>query len=277
MRVYRTLLCVLPFCLLQGCMSRPPPGKGAFSMGGAGAGGVSMLETRIPNPANLMPGPRPTGNFPDIGYASWQDSEPAYRISPGDVLDVAPLTAPELARTVTVQPDGRITLPLVPPIMVADRSTQQAEYALAEAYSAQLVRPDVSVSVKQASPLKVFVGGEVDKPGVYDMPGDIDALQAVIMAGGFKTSARKSEVVVIRRGNNGQPMMRTANLNQSLYQPLGSESVPLRRYDVIYVPRSTIANVGLFVQQYLRDAIPLSFSYSLNGGGGGATVIGTGP
>ena len=158
----------------------------------------------------------------------------------------------------------------------ADRSTQQAEYALAEAYSAQLVRPDVSVSIKTASPLKVFVGGEVDKPGVYDMPGDIDALQAVIMAGGFKTSARKSEVVVIRRGNNGQPLMRTANLNQSLYQPMGSESVPLRRYDVIYVPRSTIANVGLFVQQYLRDAIPLSFSYSLNGGGG-ATVIGAGP
>jgi polysaccharide export outer membrane protein len=160
---------------------------------------------------------------------------------------------------------------------VADRSTPQIEAMLAQAYSTQLVRPDVSVSIKQASPLKVFVGGEVDKPGVYDMPGDIDALQAVIMAGGFKTSARKSEVLIIRRGINGQPMMRTSDLQQSLYVADGSQSVPLRRYDVIYVPRSTIANVGLFVQQYIRDAIPLSFSYSLNGGGGGATIIGTGP
>lgn len=273
MRVHRSALCLLSLALLQGCMSGPPPQPGAFNMS-RGGGGFSMLDARVPNPAQLMPGPRATGNFPDIGYATWQDSEPAYRIAPGDVLDVAPLTAPELARTVTVQPDGRISLPLVSPIMVADRSPQQVEYALAQAYSSQLVRPEISVSVKQASPLKVFVGGEVDKPGVYDMPGDIDALQAVIMAGGFKTSARKSEVVVIRRGMNGQPMMRTADLNQSLYQPLGSQSVPLRRYDVIYVPRSTIANVGLFVQQYLRDAIPLSFSYSLNGGGG-AQVIGT--
>jgi polysaccharide export outer membrane protein len=276
MQPHRLIAGLLTLVLLQGCAAgREPPRPGAFSIGG---GGFSVMDRGLPVSGGYEQQPRAAAAaFPNIGYATWTDQEPDYRIAPGDVLDIAPVTAPELARTVTVQPDGRITLPLVPPIMVADRSVPQVEYALAQAYSTQLVRPEVSVNVKTASPLKVFVGGEVDKPGVYDMPGDIDALQAVIMAGGFKTSARRSEVIVIRRGAGGQPMMRTANLSQSLYQPIGADSVPLRRYDVIYVPRSTISNIGLFVQQYIRDAIPLNFSYSLNGGGGGTQIIGTGP
>jgi polysaccharide export outer membrane protein len=131
---------------------------------------------------------RATPGFPDIGYASWRDDEPAYRLYPGDVLDVAAPSAPELNRTVTVQPDGRISLPLIRPVMAADRSVPQLEAELTQAYTSQLVRPQIDVDVKTATPLRVFVGGEVGKPGIYDMPGDITAVQAVIMAGGFTTT-----------------------------------------------------------------------------------------
>lgn len=207
----------------------------------------------------------PGASFANIGYATWRDDEPAYRLYPGDIMDVAVLSAPELNRTVTIQPDGRITMPLVPAIMAADRSVPEVEQTLAAAYSTQLVRPEVSIQVKQATPLRVFVGGEVDKPGVYDMPGDIDALQAVIMAGGFKVSARRQEVVIIRRGPGGQPMARTADLRLAASNPSRADAVPLRRFDIIYVPRSGIANIGVFVQQYLRDPLPIQFSYALNG------------
>jgi polysaccharide export outer membrane protein len=59
-------------------------------------------------------------------------------------------------------------------------------------------------------------------------------------------------------------MMRTANLIGAVTRPgmAGNDAVPLRRYDVVYVPRSTIAEVGLFVQQYFRDALPIGFSYT---------------
>ncbi|MEI9965935.1 MAG: polysaccharide biosynthesis/export family protein [Caulobacteraceae bacterium] len=80
-------------------------------------------------------------------------------------------------------PDGRVSLPLIHAVMVADRTTTEVEAALSAAYASQLIRPDIFVSVTAAQPLKVFVGGEVDKPGVYEMPGDINALQAVIEAG----------------------------------------------------------------------------------------------
>jgi len=211
----------------------------------------------------------PQAPFPNIGYATWTDYEPPYRIYPGDELEITVPSAPELSKIVTVQPDGRITLPLVHAVMVADRTTPEVEAALSEAYSSQLLRPEVYVGVKTATPLKVFVGGEVDKPGVYDMPGDINALQAVIQAGGFKGTANKGKVVVIRRGPDGRPMMRTVDLGRGLRDPARTDLVPLRRFDVVYVPRTGLANAGVFMSQ-VRDALPgsLGFSYLINPTGG---------
>jgi polysaccharide export outer membrane protein len=203
--------------------------------------------------------------FADIGYASWDDREPQYRMYPGDILDVSVLSAPELNRTVTVAPDGRISMPLVAPVMVADRSTQEVEASLSQAYAGQLLRPQVSVAVNKATALKVFVAGEVTNPGVYDMPGDIDALQAVVMAGGFKVSAKREKVIIIRRSVGGRPMVRTADLRKAAYHALTADAVPLRRFDIVYVPRTAIANIGLFMQQYFRDGLPIQFTYALNG------------
>ena len=212
-------------------------------------------------------GLQPTADFESIGYATWDDSEPDYRLYPGDEIEVVVPSAPELNRSTKVAPDGRLTLPLVSPFMAADRTLPDVEAALEGAYAAQLRRPDVELSLKTATPLKIFVGGEVDKPGVYDMPGDIDAIQAVLMAGGFKTTARRREVVIVRRGPDGRPMMRTMDLLAAVSNPAGTDATPLRRNDIIFVPRSTVANVGLFIQQYFRDALPvqLGFSYALNG------------
>ena len=214
----------------------------------------------------FSPRPRPTADFPNIAYAAWTDEEPPYRLYAGDELEVTVPSAPELSKTITVQPDGRISLPLIQPVMVADRTVAQAETSLSEAYASQLLRPEVNIAVKTSTPLKVFVGGEVDKSGVYDMPGAIDALQAVIMAGGFKTSARRDQVVIIRRGPDGRAMMRTADLRKGVFDPGRTEGVPLRRFDVIYVPRTSVSEAGLFVQQYVRDLLPgsLGFSYLIN-------------
>lgn len=213
----------------------------------------------------FSPSARPTAGFPNIGYATWEEDEPSYRLYPGDVLEVRLPSAPELTKAVTVQPDGRITMPLVGSVMVADRSPEQASAILSQAYASQLINPDVEISVTTAQPLKVFIGGEVDKPGVYDMPGSIDALQGVITAGGFKATARRAQVIIIRRTADGRAMMRIANLAQGVYNPSGTDTVPLRRFDIVYVPRSGVAEVGLFMQQYFRDALPVQFSYAING------------
>jgi polysaccharide export outer membrane protein len=228
---------------------------------------LSALAAKSPSAAAAA------AQFPNIGYATWTDSEPDYRLFPGDAVDISFPFAPELDRSVVVQPDGRIAMPLIPPVMAANRSVAQLEDALAAAYAGQLREPQVDVSLKLALPLRVFVGGEVGKPGAYDMEGDMDALRAVFDAGGFTDHAKKTQVVIIRRGPGGRPMMRTVNLGAPLKGPGQSDFVPLRRYDIVYVPKSSIAEAGVFVQQYIRDLIPgqVGFDYSI-----GATAIATG-
>jgi protein involved in polysaccharide export with SLBB domain len=213
----------------------------------------------------FSPTPRPTAEFPNIGYATWTEEEPSYRFYPGDEVEVSTPSAPELNKVVTVGLDGRISLPLIDPVMAADRTPVELRDALRRAYDPVLVDPRVDVAVKSAQPLKVFVGGEVDKAGVYDMPGDINALQAIIQAGGFKGSARRDRVIVIRRGPDGRPMMRTVDLKRGIYDPANAETVPLRRFDIVYVPRTGLADAGLFIQQ-IRDLIPFNtgFSYAIN-------------
>ena len=144
------------------------------------AGGISACGHIDAEP--ITPGPRPTANFSNIGYADWSESEPSYRFYPGDEIEVATPTAPELTRTLKVGPDGRIALPLIGQVMAADRTLFELENSVSGAYASQLVRPVVEVTLKQAGPMKVWVTGEVRNPNVYDMPGDIDALQAVIIS-----------------------------------------------------------------------------------------------
>jgi protein involved in polysaccharide export with SLBB domain len=227
------------------------------------AGGLSACGHIDAEP--ITPGPRPTANFSNIGYADWSESEPSYRFYPGDEVEVAVPSAPELNKSVVVQPDGRITLPLVAPVMAADRTIDELEGSISQAYAGTLLRPQIQVSVKTATPLKVFVGGEVKNAGVFDMAGDSDALRAIIQAGGFTNGAKRNQVVIIRRGPDGRAMMRTTDLLAGLTRAGGADLVPLRRFDIVYVPRSGVSEAGLFMQQYFRDLLPISFSYAING------------
>jgi protein involved in polysaccharide export with SLBB domain len=212
----------------------------------------------------LTPTARPTATFADIGYADWSDQEPDYRFYPGDEVQITVPSAAELNKSVIVQPDGRVALPLIGPVMAADRTIGELEASITQAYGTQLLRPQVEVSIKTTAPLKVFVGGEVGTPGAYDMAGDTDALRAIIQAGGFKTSSKRTSVVIIRRGPNGRAMLRTVDLLSGMTNGR-TDLVPLRRFDVVYVPRSGVSEAGLFMQQYFRDLLPINFSYAING------------
>lgn len=242
--------------------ARPAPLAALLALALAGCQTAQSTASRIPG-ANLVgiapPAPRGPA-FADIPYADWSDYEPPYRFYPGDEIEVTVPSAPELSKTVIVQPDGRISVPLVGPVMAADRTTEELQAILARGYATQLLRPDVFVTAK-AAPLKVFVGGEVGQPGIYDLAGDADALRAVIQAGDFRPTADRSEVIVIRRGPGGRAMMRRVDLLRGLRDPR-ADLVPLRRFDIVYVPRSGVANAGLFVQQYFRDLSPITFGFN---------------
>ena len=104
------------------------------------------------------------------------------------------------------------------------------------------------------APMRVLVGGEVRNPGWVDMLGDMDALQATMAAGGFTHGAKGHQVLIIRRGRNGQAMRRIVDLQNPLEGK--GQLVALRRFDIIYVPRTNVAEAGVFMEQWVNNLIP---------------------
>ena len=108
---------------------------------------------------------------------AYSEATPAYRFFPGDEIEVTVFSAPELSRTVTIGPDGRIALPMIAPLRAVDLTAAELHDALVAAYASQLRTPELAVTPKTFASRQVFVGGEVARPGIYPMPADIDAFQ----------------------------------------------------------------------------------------------------
>ena len=216
--------------------------------------------------------PPPPGQF-----QQWVDWEPEYTLVAGDQLDIVVSSAPELSRTLTVGPDGRVVMPMSRPIMAAGRTFRQVQNELSGELGKQLRDPTIDVTPRAYSPEQIFVGGQVGQPGTYTLPGRIGAVEAIFMAGGFGPGAKTKDVAILRRAPNGGMMIRAVNIRGGILNIREyNDNIQLRRGDIIYVPRTTLAEVGAFVQA-LRQTFPvdLNVSYTIgdfDGGGGGGTA-----
>ena len=207
--------------------------------------------------AQEEPAPTPASGAAPMIYSV---ETPQYRFYPGDEIEIIVFSAPELNRTVRVGPDGRIALPLLARITAADLTAEELHDELVSAYAAHLRMPELAVTPRNYGSRQVFVGGEVARPGIYDMPANIDAFQAVALAGGFLPSARRRDVLVMSRAG-GEARVTPIDLSTRALRAGFPGAEPLQRYDVVYVPRSPISQIGLFMQQYVRDALPVQFSF----------------
>jgi protein involved in polysaccharide export with SLBB domain len=193
-------------------------------------------------------------------------TEQEYQIQIGDQLDIKFFYNPELNEQVTVRPDGRISLQLVHEIMTAGLTPTQLTHVLKEKYANELQRLEITVIVRSFSGQKIFVDGEVAKPDMFPLVGFMTVLQAISRAGGMKDTARPSEVVVIRRNVDNKPMVISVNLKKAIDGTNMGQDIALKPFDVVYVPKSPIANVNVWVDQYIRKNIPIytGFGYNVN-------------
>jgi protein involved in polysaccharide export with SLBB domain len=183
-------------------------------------------------------------------------SQPEYRIEIGDELQIKFAFNPELNEEhIPVRPDGRISVPLAKQIKVAGLTTQELEDILAQKYASELKKPEVTVIVRGFNAQKIFVDGEVNRPGLVPMMGPLTALQSISESGGFKDTARLTEVIVIRRTQD-KPVVAILDLKKARENNDMSQDILLMPSDIVYVPRSKIADVDLFVDLYIRRLIP---------------------
>ena len=212
-------------------------------------------------------------------------------LQPNDYFDLKFVYNPELNIGVRIQSDGKVSLPIVGEVQAANLTPEQLRQELIAKYSHDICKPDIAVLTgtnPNAHPLDigakyihtqgnfinvalvksagqfVFVGGEVAKPSPIAYEGHLTVLQAIAAAGGKTDKADMSRVVVLRRG----PFDQTEWMRTDLVSPLEGKDlkndVALKAGDIVVVPMSGIAKVGLFVQQYLRDTIPLYGTYNIS-------------
>ena len=197
---------------------------------------------------------------PPVAELASPEQRPLYRCDIGDVLDVRFPRNPELNEQAVVGPDGRISVQFAHDVLAAGRTLAELTKDISEAYSKELVDPLVSLSIRTYTGTRIYVAGEVATPGEFVETGPITALQAIARAGGFKTSASRSHIILIRRGEKGKPEM--YGLDESGFTEGYSKNATdaeLVSYDIIYVPRSPIADVG-FVLSQLQGLLPFTFS-----------------
>jgi len=127
-----------------------------------------------------------------------------YHLGPEDVIEIFVYKEPDLSTTVTVRPDGRISLPLAGELEASGKSAVQLQTEIAERLQRYVTSPLVNVMVKQINSLKISVLGEVRKPDVYRIKNRVTVLDAIAMAGGFTDLARPNRVVVLRNTPSGQ-------------------------------------------------------------------------
>jgi polysaccharide export outer membrane protein len=211
--------------------------------------------------------------IPPAGEQSEPSVNEAYFLQSGDEISIRIYGRPELEDTVRIRPDGMISLVLLDDLKAAGLTPMQLDELLTQRYSEffRNPQPQVTVVVRTLANYKVFVAGEVRSPGPVALSSELTALAAVIQAGGFLGTARTDNVILLRNEGNVEPTVTKLNLKDVLNK--GTLDVELKPYDVVYVPASRIAKVDRFVDQYIRQLIPISFTFGFTYLLGGRAVI----
>lgn len=127
-----------------------------------------------------------------------------YQINAGDILEINVWREPDLNKDVMVRPDGAISVPLLGEINVRNKTISDLQKLITSEYEKYIPEPVVTVSTKSIMGNKVFVVGNVNRPGEIVMNQQIDVMQALGIAGGISTFADVNAIKILRRENNGQ-------------------------------------------------------------------------
>ncbi len=179
--------------------------------------------------------------------AQFQTRSPRYKIAPGDSFDVNFELSPEFNQTgVAVQPDGFVTLRGIGDLQVRGETVPELTQTLRAAYSKFLNDPLISVILKDFEKPYFVADGQIGKPGKYDLRGDTTLTQAIAIAGGFKDSARHSQVLLFRRVSDQWMEAKVINVKQMEKSGNLKEDPMIHPGDMLFVPKNTMSKVDKF-------------------------------
>jgi polysaccharide export outer membrane protein len=219
-----------------------------------GTGLAASAQTQTARPRQLSP----TQQAPRLGTFGAEDR---YVLHPGDVLDIQYRYTPEFNQSVTVQPDGFISLEIGGDLKVSGRNLEQVRNGILAKASTRLASPEITVVLKEFQKPYVVVAGEVAQPGKFEMREKLTAIQAVLLAGGFKDSAKSSQILVFRKLNAETAEVRSLDFRTLKRTSDLENDLTLQPGDMILVPRNRISKIEHYVRiaslaTFLNPLIP---------------------
>jgi len=184
---------------------------------------------------------------------------PRYQLCRGDILELDFPFSPEFNQTLTIQPDGYITLRGVGDLHVQGQTLPELTQAPGAAYGKILRDPQITVALKDFDKPYFIVSGQVGHPGKYDLRGETTVTQAVAMAGGFSDNAKHSQVLLFRQASNDWVEVKKLNIKQMLARGELREDLHLRPGDMLFVPKNAVSKVkpwipypslGMYLSQF---------------------------
>ena len=209
-----------------------------------------------------------------------------YRLQVGDILDLRFRRTDEVNDIANVRPDGLISLRWVGEVQAAGLTPAELAAQIEKSYAEVLTDPKVDVIVRSFQPSRVYVGGEVVRPGELQLSGSLSALQAIVRAGDFGPDARRDSIIVIRQNGAAEPEYilldfgnsaenRLAEARKKPCSPenplacdgmkvLRPEGFVLEPLDVVFVPKTRIAGVAQFFDRYINQIVPMWRNFGLS-------------
>ncbi len=183
-----------------------------------------------------------------------------YRLQVGDVIQIRMLLNPELNEEMSVRPDGMISTTVVQDVQAYGKTANELQKELIEHYKVHLIEPQLNVIVKSFAPSRIYVLGEVASPGEMVSVGpNMTLLQAISRAGGMLNSGDEHNVLIYRRGAGEEPEVFRADYKAVTDGTDPSGDIRLAAYDVVFVPRTGVADAYKTYQQSIQQFLPASF------------------
>lgn len=209
----------------------------ATGMGSPRGQGESSLPPQKTTSEETRPSIRPTP----------AERHPRYLLRESDVLQITFRFTPEFDQTVTIQPDGFVHLLGVGDMYVTGKSVPELTGALRKVYGQFLHDPFIDVELKDFEKPYFIAGGELGRPGKYELRGDTTVAEAIAIAGGFTEKSKHSAVLLYHRVAGGWDQAKELNVKKMLTSKDLTEDIQLRPGDLIYVPKNKLSKIREFI------------------------------
>jgi polysaccharide export outer membrane protein len=161
--------------------------------------------------------------------------DPDYKIGPQDILRIDVWKEPDISRTIPVRPDGKISLPLLNDVQATGLSARELAINISKGFEKYINNPQVTVTVMEINSRRVYVTGEVARPGAMPLLPNMTVLQALTSGGGFTQFARVKSIYVLRQVD-GKQVKLPFNYKEVVAGKKAEDNIMLQPGDVIVVP-----------------------------------------